>query len=173
MEREETSTGATFKYLENSKDFLRIILDNTPVCVLLLNRYMELQAFNNAMRSIFSSGPAEHLLYKKCGEAIGCANTVDELKECGKTSQCHICELRESALMTYHEHRAVYKKILSRNFYRADGRKEHKTIQYSCIPFYFEGEYYVVVFVEDVTRLVEQGLQIDSLMKLHTLEKSN
>lgn len=173
MIREEASSGISFSYLANSKDFLKIILENITVCVLLLNKHMELQAFNDAMRSIFSSAPDEYLQYMRCGEAIGCAYTVEEKRDCGTTSQCKFCSLRESALMAYLEQKPVHKQLLSRDFFRADGRKEHKTLQFSCIPFRFQTEQYVVVFVEDVTQLTDQSLQIDALMKLHTLEKSN
>jgi len=39
---------------------------------------MELQAFNEPMMSIFSNKSDEDLLYRKCGEAIGCTYQIEE-----------------------------------------------------------------------------------------------
>ncbi len=64
---------------------------------------MELQAFNDSLKTIFLNKKDEDVLYKKCGEAIGCAYQVEEATQCGKTSNCCKCDLRLSALEFVHE----------------------------------------------------------------------
>ena len=79
MGNKVTSTNISFDYLKNSSDFLNIVLNNICSCVLLLNKDMELQAFNDPLKTVFSNKPDEYLLYIKCGEALGCAYTVEEM----------------------------------------------------------------------------------------------
>jgi sigma-B regulation protein RsbU (phosphoserine phosphatase) len=146
-----TSTNVSFAYLKNSSDFLNILVNNICSCVLLLNKNMELQAFNDSLKTIFSNKPDESLLYMKCGEAIGCAHSVEEIKECGKTSQCYNCELRLSALYSYVDKKIEYRKKISRYFYKTDNKKELKHLQYSTRPFYFEDDFYILLIIDDIT----------------------
>lgn len=151
-----SSTNISFNYLSHSENFLNIVLNNICSCVLVLNSEMELQAFNDAMKTIFSNKKDEDLLYVRCGEAIGCAFQVEEIKDCGKTSKCKYCELREAALKSYLEKKPVYKEKIIREFYRTDTKKELKSLQFSTRPFYFENEYYIIVIVEDITQIINQ-----------------
>lgn len=148
-------SNVTFDYLKGSSDFLNIVLNNICSCVLFLDREMRLNAFNDAMKTVFSNKKNEHLLYVKCGEAIGCAFQVEEEKECGKTSYCNQCVLRESALLSYVKKEAVYKEKISREFYTAKHKKEMKHLEFSTRPFYFSDDYYIIMIVNDITHHVE------------------
>jgi sigma-B regulation protein RsbU (phosphoserine phosphatase) len=116
---------------------------------------MMLYAFNDPLKNIFSNRPEEHLLYKRCGEAIGCAFSVEEMKECGKTSKCTTCELRESALLAYVNRKNVYKGKLAREFYKTDSTKALKYLQFSTRAFYYNQEYYLILIINDITPLTE------------------
>jgi hypothetical protein len=176
MSSQFASTNVTFDYLKDSADFLNIVLNNICSCVLLLNKEMELQAFNDAMKTIFSNKEDEHLLYIRCGEAIGCAYTVEEAKDCGKTSQCKYCELRESALFSYIDKKPVYKQKISREFYKSNSQKVMKHLEFSTRPFLFDNEYYVIMIIEDITENVNLSklleYQNDKISEL-TLNKRN
>ncbi len=148
------SSNVTFDFLHRSKDFLNIILNKISCAILLLNKDMELHAFNDPLKTMFINKPDEDLLYVRCGEAIGCAYTVEEVKECGNTSKCKECDLRVGALESYISKEPIYRKKMSRDFYRNDGTKELKHLQFSVLPFYFEKDYYVILIVEDITRLI-------------------
>lgn len=158
-------TNVSFNYLKHSNEFLNLLVNNITSCVLLLDQNMELQAFNDAMKTIFSNKPNEHLLYKKCGEAIGCAYVIDEEKECGKTSQCKFCELRASALISYTEKKPIYKQQISREYYTSISNKELKHLQFSTRPFYYQKEYYIVVIIDNITKLVNQETLIENQRK--------
>ena len=157
MKTEISSTNVSFDFLANSNEFISLILNNITCCVLLLNKDMELVAFNDSMKTIFSNKEDEHLLYKKCGNAIGCAYTVEEATECGTTSQCKYCELRTSAMYAYLNKKPIFKQRLSRHFYKTNNIKELKHLLFSVRPFYFKNEYYIIVIVEDVSLLVKQS----------------
>ncbi len=149
------SSNITFAFLHNSPDFMNIILNNISCSVLLLNKDMELQAFNDPLKTMFINTSDENLLYLRCGEAIGCAHSVDEMKNCGSTSRCKFCELRVNAMLSYIEHKPIYRQKMTREFYKKEGIKELKHLQFSVLPFTFEEEYNIIVLVEDITNLVD------------------
>jgi len=149
-----SSTNLSFDFLRNSKDFLNIILNNLSCAVLLLNKDMELHAFNDPLKNMFINKPNEHLLYKRCGEAIGCAFAIKEMKRCGETNHCRNCELRTKALEAYIKKQPVYRKKISREFYKTDSKRDLKHLQFSVLPFHFDKEYYIVVLVEDITEVI-------------------
>ena len=174
MKDKRSHTNKCFEYLSNSPDFLYSIISNLNACVLLLDKQMRLVAFNDPIKTIFSNKPDEHLLYHRCGEALGCAHTVDEMKDCGKTSKCESCKLRELALLTYLNDQPVYKEQISREFYTKTGEKEMKHLQFSIQLFRYEKEKYILILVEDITHLVnqketikQQQLTIDKLINLN------
>lgn len=150
-----SSNNISFDTLKDNKDFLKFILNDITSCVLLLDKDMMLYAFNDPLKNIFSNRPDEHLLYQRCGEAIGCAFTVEEMRDCGKTSKCTTCELRESALLAYVNRKNVYKGKLAREFYKTDSSKALKYLQFSTRAFYYNQEYYLILIISDITPLAE------------------
>ena len=146
-------TNESFDLLKGSTSFLNVVLNNITSCVLLLNQKMELQAFNDDTRTIFSNKPDENMLYKRCGEAIGCAYQIEEAKNCGETSHCRNCELRVSALTSYMENRAVYKEYVERPFYKRSGEKVMKQLQFSTRVFVNNNEKYIIMIVEDISNI--------------------
>ena len=48
----------------------------------------------------------------------------------------------------------IYRKKFSREFYKKDGEKILKHLQFSIIPFYFQDDYYLTVIVEEITDIV-------------------
>lgn len=155
--REISSENTSFNYLRGSGEFLNTVLNNISSCVLLLDQDMKLQAFNDAMKTIFSNKPNEHLIYQRCGEAIGCAATVEERKECGSTSKCGSCELRKCALKSYTEDIVYYKNRISKEFFRVDDYKEVRHLQFSTRCIRFNGDRYVMMVIDDLTPLINQS----------------
>lgn len=167
MNKSLTSANISFNHLSNSKEFLNIVLNNICNAILMLNKDMELQAFNDTLKTLFVNYENEYLLYKRCGEAIGCANTVEEKKRCGDTTKCHLCNLREAALISYTDKKAVYREKITIAFYRTNGDKVNKVIQFSTRPFYFEDEYYIIMIIEDITMVMKKDELICKLQNKH------
>lgn len=149
-----TSTNVSFDWLRGSADFLNAVLHNITCCVLLLDKDMRLQAFNDPLLTIFSNKKGEDLLYRRCGEAIGCAYQIEEMKDCGKTNHCHKCELRTAALYSYLKDEPVYKEAIDKPFFTRDGKKELKHLRFSTRLFVFKREKYILLLVEDVTEMI-------------------
>lgn len=148
-----THTNISFDFLKHSPEFLKALVDNLNTCILILNKNMELQAFNNPIRTIFGRNQSLESLMKKCGDVIGCSYAVDEETECGTTSHCKYCDLRLNALECYASKSFVSKKLLSRDFYDSNGTKRLKYLQYDITTFEFENERYIIVLITDVTDL--------------------
>ncbi len=148
-------TNTSFDFLKESSDFLNIVLNNIPSCILFLDKSMMLQAYNDAFKTIFSNKQDEDILYHRCGNVIGCAYAVEEEKECGTTTMCQFCSLRESALISYTQHKNIFKQRLDREFYRSDLKKEMKHLQFSSRVFHFQDERYIVLIIDDITHLIK------------------
>jgi hypothetical protein len=154
MNQDISHTNRSFDYLSKSDGFLNLIIHNISSCVLLLNNEMMLMAYNEPLKAMFSDKDHNEIMYQKCGNVIGCALAVEEEKECGTTSHCRICSLRESALKTYINGIVVYKEIISREFYISKHKKELKHLQFSTRIFNFEDEKYILLIINDITPLV-------------------
>lgn len=155
METDLTHTNESFSVLSESSEFLNLILDNINSCVLLLDKDLKLRAYNNPITSIFSNKKNEDLLYRKCGEVIGCAYQVEEQQLCGSTSMCRTCELRIAALQSYANNEVIYKHQITKPFFNFDGIKKEKHLQFSIRLFTYKNEKYIILLVDDITKLVE------------------
>jgi sigma-B regulation protein RsbU (phosphoserine phosphatase) len=123
---------------------------------LLLDKDVRLTAFNDSLKTIFSNRKDEDLSYKKCGEAIGCAYQIEEQKSCGDTSKCNNCELRIAALATYLNDESIYKDHIVKPFFDFNNKKADKHLQFSTRIFNFDGDKYVVMLIDDITRFFDK-----------------
>lgn len=151
MQSKSSMANHSFEMLASSGEFMSLILNSITSCVLILDKDMKLQAFNNALKTIFSNKADEDLLYKLCGEALGCAYQVEEMKDCGKTSKCCSCELRLAAFDSYLNNTIICKKHIRRPFFNNKGEREMRDLQFSTRHFYFMKEKYIILIVDDIT----------------------
>jgi hypothetical protein len=165
MNNDLTHTNERFSVLSNSSDFLNIILNNISSCVMLLDNELRLRAFNDPLTTIFSNKKNQELLYRKCGDVLGCAHQIEEDSPCGSTSKCNTCEIRISALLSYVENRPVNNENLIKSFVDFDGNREDKHLQFSTRLFKYRDENYIVAIIDDITEL--KNLQIAKQELLH------
>jgi len=156
MNSEISQTNNSFLFLSHSSNFLNLILENINSCVLLLDKNVRLKAYNDALKTIFSNRKDEDLLYVKCGEAIGCAYQIEEQTDCGNTTRCCHCELREAALLSYINDEVIYKDHIVKPFFTHDNQKVDKHLQFSTRLFYHEKDKYVIMIIEDISRNFEK-----------------
>jgi len=163
MNTDISMTNESFNLLKGSSNFLNMVLNNINSCVLLLDKDMKLRAFNDSLKTIFSNKKDEDSLYRRCGEAIGCAYQVEEQKECGTTSMCSHCDLRISALNSYLNNEVIYKNHITRQFFDSNCDKVDKHLQFSTRLFQYNNEKYIVMIIEDITRFIELKLKVESI----------
>ncbi len=154
METDITHTNERFSVLSESSEFLNLILNNINSCIMLLDKDLKLRAYNDPLLSIFSNKKNENLLYRKCGEVIGCAYQIEEQKLCGNTSMCRTCDLRISALTSYANNEAIFKEKITKPFFNFEGQKIDKHLQFSTRLFHYQKEKYIIMILEDITELV-------------------
>ncbi|OPZ96276.1 MAG: hypothetical protein BWY70_01803 [Bacteroidetes bacterium ADurb.Bin408] len=159
---ELTMQNNSFDFLRSSNEFLNILLNNINSCILLLNKETRLTAFNDNLKTIFSNKPDENLIYQRCGEAIGCAYNIEERKDCGKTSVCNDCELRNAALNSYNNNENIYKQKIVRPFYNTANQKVLKHLQFSTHLIHYYKDKYVVMLIEDVSQFFEQDSRLQA-----------
>jgi hypothetical protein len=154
MKSELSITNESFNFLHNTSDFLNIVLNNIGSCILLLDKNVQLVAFNDALKTVFSNKKDENLLYMRCGEAIGCSYQAEEGKNCGDTSKCKTCELRIAALMSYTHNEVIFKDQIIKPFLTYNNKIVEKHLQFSTRVFYFNQEKYIIMIVDDITKWV-------------------
>lgn len=159
---ELTMQNNSFDFLRSSNEFLNILLNNINSCILLLNKDTRLTAFNDNLKTIFSNKPDEELIYQRCGEAIGCAYQIEERKDCGKTSVCDDCELRNAALNSYNKNENIYKQKIVRPFYNTQNQKVMKHLQFSTHLFHYYKDKYVVMLIEDVSQFFAEESKLQA-----------
>jgi len=152
-----TMVNHSFEMLSNSREFLNIVLNNISSCVLLLDRELKLQAFNDAIKTIFSNKAEENLMYMRCGEAIGCAYQIEEAKDCGKTSKCSTCELRLAGMESYLNNKEIFKEHITRPYFNKNNQLEMKDLQFSTRGFQFQHERYIIMLIEDITMHIQKN----------------
>ena len=173
MNEDFSSSNISFTYLKNSPGFLNAILNDVLSAIILLNKKMELIAFKDPMRNLFIESKDEAILYERCGNVIGCAYTIDEKKDCGNTSMCKLCDLRINSLIAYESHKSICNKSLSREFYTKDLKKVMRHFRYSTRSFLFEDEYYILVIINDITKLQQQNeLILKQTQRISDLEST-
>ncbi|MDX8338535.1 hypothetical protein SLH46_05035 [Draconibacterium sp. IB214405] len=155
MDSKKSMANHSFEMLAQSGEFMNFVLNNITSCVLLLDKDMKLQAFNDALKTIFSNKADEDLMYMRCGEAIGCAYQIEEAKDCGTTSKCCTCELRLAAFDSYINDTVVYKENITRPFFNNLGERVMKDLQFSTRNFYFRKEKYIILIINDVSGQVQ------------------
>lgn len=153
-----------FRKFKQSVEFLNILLNNINSGVFILNKNFEVQEINNAIKNIFQIADDDHI-GQKCGNVLGCIFAVEEGKNCGDTSRCDDCVLRNSSFYTLNTHKEVYKQQLSRNFYLNEDDATEMHLLFSTKYLHFHDKEFVIVIVEDTTELMKQKLLIERQKK--------
>jgi signal transduction histidine kinase len=152
--------------LRESNEFLNILLDNVDSAIFIIDPNIRLTSVNEAFSSVFQN-ESSNILGELCGNALGCSYTVDEGKNCGETSNCHLCEFRKSLLDAFLKNIPADRKLLTREYY-IKGVKTLKYLQYSTRLINYNGQEMALVIVDDITNLEEQRLVLAKQNELLT-----
>ncbi len=147
--------------LRNSKEFMKDMLDNIPSAIFILNRNLEVQAFNKSMEAIFPYLTEKKTLNNLVGNTIGCINPIEEGKECGDTSKCEECLLRIASIYSLKEKKSFYNQKIIREFYINDIKKVRKHLEFSTRFLYHNKNDILILILNDVSEITEQKLKID------------
>ncbi|QXM07266.1 SpoIIE family protein phosphatase [Crassaminicella indica] len=144
--------------LKDSNHFLNIIFENITSAIFLVDKNMKLQQFNEPFSVLFNK-KEDKIIGKLCGNIIGCQYSVDENKNCGTTSNCESCIIRNSILKAFHDQTPTFKEILTRNFY-INEKSIKKYFQFTTKYINYNGEDMVLVILDDITELENSKLEL-------------
>jgi|SRR6056297_843227 len=145
--------------LKESNLFLNDLYQNVTSAIFLADSDARIYNFNDAFRTLFYK-QEDQLLKELCGNAMGCVYSVEEGKDCGSTSNCKKCILRECIIKSFTEKVPVYKEQMTRRFYINDEVIEKHFI-FTTKYITYQGAEMILVIVDDITELEEQRREIE------------
>lgn len=147
--------------LKESNDFLYTLFNNITSAIFIVDSDLIIRNFNDSFRSLFleESSQIEEGL---CGNVLGCKYAVEESVDCGNTTNCDKCNLRNALLKSLVDQVPTYKSKLVRSFY-ISGIKTEKHLQYTTKYIMYEGSEMVLVIVDDITKFEEQKAELEDI----------
>ncbi len=143
--------------LKDSKEFLKILLDNLNAAIFIADENLKISQFNDSFLTLFNPADTD-ISNITFGSASGCINAVKENKPCGKTSFCNRCVLGQSLKECFFSKIPIEKKSLERTFY-INGKPEKKYLEFTARPITYLDRPMLLIFVYDVTQ-IEQAKRI-------------
>lgn len=144
--------------LKESNEFLNDLYQNVTSAIFIADSDARIYHFNDSFRTLFYK-PEDQILKQLCGNVMGCIFAVEEGRNCGETSQCADCILRNNIIRTFTEKVPAYKEELARKFL-IDGRVLEKHFIFTTKYLNYRGDEMILVIVDDVSEQVEQREQI-------------
>lgn len=146
--------------LKESNAFLNDLYSNVTTAIFLADNDTRLVSFNDSFKALFQK-PEDRLIGELCGNAIGCIFQQEEGVDCGTTTHCEDCDLRNSIIRSFTEKVPVFKHLLVREF-DICGRVLRKHFVFTTKYAGYRGQEYVLVLVDDVTQLEEQREKLET-----------
>jgi len=144
--------------LEETNEFLNSVLGNIDSGVLVLDKKMALRHVNRAFAIIFGTDD-KSVLGMLRGNATKCVYSVDEEKDCGKTSRCGTCKMRSSILRAFNQGTPTIGMSIAHEYY-IHGERIGKHLEFSAKRITIDNEDVVLAIIGDVTESETQKLEL-------------
>ncbi len=133
--------------MRKNNDLLSLIIDNSPVGIIILDYNFKIIKTNKAIKRILSN---RRKIKKDTyfGNGLYCIHTILEKKECGKTSFCKKCKVRKTILKSIKENKPQYRVAGEMTILEWENRKEFLV---TTIPIKYRNKKYIMVYLEDIT----------------------
>jgi DNA-binding response OmpR family regulator len=131
-----------------AEELVQSIVDNAPMMIMIVDEERRIQTFNRAVLDFTKMSPLE-VAGLRCGLALDCANSREDVRGCGYSSHCDDCRLWNAikrTISTGERCRRVEAVIASNS---ADDGK--KVLMISTAPIRSFGKDLALVFLEDFT----------------------
>lgn len=132
--------------------FLSDLLDALPSFVFVFDPEVRIVYCNQAGAEFAGENP-KYILQKLCGEALGCANPIAQNLECGQTSFCGDCVLRNCIEKAFHGEKSLHVKTGLRVCRR--GVIDPVELRVSAFPLNHDDRSYVLAVIDNVTEMNE------------------
>ena len=144
--------------LEESNQFLNSVLDNIDSAALVLDKRMALRHCNQAFAVIFGTDD-KSVLGMLRGNATKCVYSVDEEKDCGKTSNCGKCKMRSFIQRAFNQGIPTIRTSIAHEYY-IHGERICKHLEFSAKRITIDNEDVVLAIIGDVTESEMQKLEL-------------
>ncbi len=146
----------------DNTEFFRNIFNDIPSAIFIIDKHDIIRFYNNTFEKIF--GIIEDSIEGKlCGNIIGCEYALKEGLDCGKTTQCNFCTLRNNYIKSFRTG-CLERENITKNYY-INGKITTKHFYVVNKPISFNKEEMVLIIMDDVTELIEQKNQLEVLNK--------
>ncbi len=144
--------------LKESNVFLNDLFDNVTSAIFISDSDARIYNFNDAFSTLFYK-KEDQIFRQLCGNVIGCVFHLDENKDCGQTTKCADCVLRQGIIKAFTERVPVYKERLEREF-EINGTRILKHFIFTAKNIEYGGRIMILVIVDDVTEMEDARLKI-------------
>jgi signal transduction histidine kinase len=144
----------------NENGLLKALFNNIPTPVIVIDQNTIVRIVNSAFQDIFDT-PEIKAIGNYCGNAMNCEFPLTEGTNCGTTTHCNKCNLRNSFIRSFATDEITREKITKSYFLK--GHLITKHIKYTTVPIRFENEEMLMIILDDVTELEERNLQLENL----------
>ena len=145
----------------DSPGFTEFLFNNLTSAIFLVDDAFRIQKINNAYKELFGTEETQ-TINSLCGNSLGCVYAVDQKVQCGSTTECGSCILRNCISKSFSEKTSVQTGYLSRPFY-INKLMSLKHFQLTIRRVEFQGKPMSIVAIHDITELEEQKKTIQSL----------
>lgn len=145
-------------------EFLKILMSNLTSAVLLLDKDMRIKEINDYFGTLFKN-EEDKFFGKYCGRAIGCEIAVESVQDCGNSSECQNCDLRNSVIRSFIQNIPTIKEKCVKEIYY-DDKKVTKTFLYSTKKIILNNEELFLIIIDDISKLEDQKVKLEELNSL-------
>jgi len=150
-----------------SKEFSEFLFDNIETAIMIMDEQLIVRKVNNSYLALFQKENID-AINQYCGNSMGCLYAVEEGIECGSTSECEKCELRQSMLGGFTTMERVKSVYVARKFY-IKNKPVLKYLRIKIKNIKYDDSEMLIVAVDDVTDLEEQKNKIKNLVNIDFL----
>ena len=140
---------------------LSAILSGSPIPMFVVDKDRRVTLVNAAVEAL-TGRSFMGMKGLRGGEALRCLHSLDDPKGCGFGPHCDECVVRESVVETLESSREIHQQGAELHLFCDNGMK-HMSVLVSTAPLQVGGEKSVLVCVEDVSKLVENERELQSL----------
>ncbi|MCE1164979.1 MAG: PAS domain S-box protein [Bacteroidetes bacterium] len=146
------------KRLQDSEKELRVIFDNAPAAMFLVNERGEILKINKTGETRYGNGGYVPI-HGQCGELIKCINSIEVPEGCGFGSECGNCVLRKTIVSTIETGKEFNKVETTYETYDGNNELKRKTVLISASIATLEPEKTILVTLDDITE--RKNLEIE------------
>lgn len=136
--------------------FIEEIFCSLSYIFCILNEKRQVVFANDVMMKSLGLIHLDQVLGKRFGEAMACIYSKDEIGGCGTSEHCRYCGAANSMLQSYQTKAKVTRECRIKRI--VDGKESSIEIEVTSTPFHFEGEYYNIFSLIDITDRKRRGL---------------